>query len=186
MLLFDVWEGLELVLVHLRNLFFGQLFLFMCMYGDFEIFWGVLLGGSCPGSDLDLELREYSDLALSFLNALYQCPITVHSSFGRQSILRKSEKRLKVRFSNSKMVKIRHFPKLGHRPPGGARLDFFDWKVLGCRCFDVWEWLDCFVGHSETPSSVFMNLSMLSMAILTFLVETTGSEASGRSPGHFC
>ena len=84
------------------------------------------------------------------------------------------------------MVKICDSPKLGQRPPGGARMDFFDWKVLGCRCFDVWEWLGCFVGHSETPSSVFMNLSMLSMAILRFLVETTGSEASGRSSGHFC
>ena len=93
---------------------------------------------------------------------------------------------MKVRFSNSKMVKICHFPKLGQRPPGGARLDFFDWKVLGCRCFDVWEWLDCFFGHSDAPSPLFMRLSMLSMAILRFLVETTGSEASGRSSGHFC
>ena len=58
MLLFDVWEGLELVLVHLRNLFFGQLLLFMCMYADFEIIWGVHLGGSYFVSELDLELRE--------------------------------------------------------------------------------------------------------------------------------
>ena len=93
---------------------------------------------------------------------------------------------MKVRFSNSKMVQIWDFPKLGQSPPGGARLDFFDWKVLGCRCFDVWEWLDCFFGHSEAPSPLFMNLSMLSMAILRLLVETTGSEASGRSSGHFC
>ena len=71
MLLFDVWEGLELVLVHLRNLFFGQLLLFMCMHGDFEIFGGLLLGGSYSASELDLELREYSDLVLFFLNALY-------------------------------------------------------------------------------------------------------------------
>ena len=84
MLLFDVWEGLELVLVHLRNLFFGQLFLFMCMYGDFEIFWGVLLGGSYWEPDLDLELREYSDLALFFSNALISCTTTVHSSLIRQ------------------------------------------------------------------------------------------------------
>ena len=140
----------------------------------------VLLGGSCPGSDLDLELREYSDLALSFLNALYQCPITVHSSFGRQLFFEKSGTKLKVPFSNSKMVKIWDSPKLGQRPPGGARLDFFDWKVLGCRCFDVWEWLDCFFGHFEPPSPLLMRLSMLSMAILTFLVETTGPEASGR------
>ena len=80
MLLFDVWEGLELVLVHLRNLFFGQLLLFMCMYGDFEIFWGVLLGGSCAGTELDLELRESMGLALFCLNALISCPDTVHSS----------------------------------------------------------------------------------------------------------
>ena len=58
MLLFDVWEGLELVLVHLRNLFFGQLLLFMCMHGDFEIFGGLLLGGSYSPGELDLELRE--------------------------------------------------------------------------------------------------------------------------------
>ena len=84
MLLFDVWEGLELVLVHLRNVFFGQLLLFMCMHGDFEIFGGLLLGGSSPGAELDLELREYSDLALFFLNAPYQCPTIVHSSLLRQ------------------------------------------------------------------------------------------------------
>ena len=78
------------------------------------------------------------------------------------------------------MVKIPHFPKLGHRPPGGARLDFFDWKVPGCRCFDVYLVFGCFLVDSETPSSVFMNLSMLSMAILRFLVENTRSEASGR------
>ena len=118
MLLFDVWEGLELVLVHLRNLFFGQLFLFMCMYGDFEIFRGVLLGGSCPGSDLDLELREYSDLALSFLNALYQCPITVHSSSGCQIFFEKSWDKSKVRFSNSKNDQNPDFLKLGQRPLG--------------------------------------------------------------------
>ena len=58
MLLFDVWEGLELVLVHLRNLLFGQLLLFMCMHGDFEIFGGLLLGGSYLQAELDLELRE--------------------------------------------------------------------------------------------------------------------------------
>ena len=58
MLLFDVWEGLDLVLVHLRHLFFGQLLLFMCMHGDFEIFGGLLLGGSDGQGELDLELRE--------------------------------------------------------------------------------------------------------------------------------
>ena len=78
------------------------------------------------------------------------------------------------------MVKIWDLPKLGQSPPGGARLDFFDWKVLGCRCFDVYLVFGWFPVDSETPSSVFMNLSMLSMAILRFLVETTGSEASGR------
>ena len=81
MLLFDVREGLELVFVHLRNLFFGQLFLFMCMYGDFEIFWGVLLGGSYWEPELDLELREYSGLALFFLNALISCPNAMSKSF---------------------------------------------------------------------------------------------------------
>ena len=168
MLLFDVWECLDLVFVHLRNLFFGQLLLFMCMYGDFEVLGREHLEGSHSAAELDLELREYSDLALFFLNAPYQCPTIVHSSLVRQLIFEKSGTTLKVRFSNSKLVKICHFPKLGQSPPGGARLDFFDWKVLGCRCFDVWEWLDCFVGHSETPSSVFMNLSMLCMAILRF------------------
>ena len=58
MLLFDVWEGLELVLVHLRNLFFGQLLLFMCMHGDFEIFGGLLLGGSYEQGEMYMELRN--------------------------------------------------------------------------------------------------------------------------------
>ena len=77
MLLFDVWEGLELVLVHLRQLFSGQLFLFMCMYGDFEIFGGLLLGGSECASELDLELRESMGLALFCLNALISCTRTM-------------------------------------------------------------------------------------------------------------
>ena len=34
MALFDVWKGFELVSVHLRQLFFGHLSLFICMYGD--------------------------------------------------------------------------------------------------------------------------------------------------------
>ena len=157
----------------------------MCMHGDFEIWGRLLLAGSYSESELDLELREYSDLALFFLNAPYQCPTIVHSSLVRQLIFKKSGTTLKVRFSNSKLVKICHFPKLGQSPPGGARLDFFDWKVLGCRCFDVWEWLDCFVGHFEPPSPLFMRLSMLSMAILSFLVENTGSEASRSFPDHF-
>ena len=137
-------------------------------------------------AELDLELHKRLRLALFCLNGLLSSPEHLHSISGCQLIFEKSYRNYKVRFSNSKMVKIWDFPKLGQSPPGGARLDFFDWKVLGCRCFDVWEWLDCFVGHSETPSSVFMNLSMLSMAILRFLVETPGSEASGRSSGHFC
>ena len=37
-LLFDVWKGFELVFDHLRQLFFGHLSLFICMYGDFEFF----------------------------------------------------------------------------------------------------------------------------------------------------
>ena len=75
---------------------------------------------------------------------------------------------------------------MGQRLPGTSPTVSVHSKVVGCRCFDVWEWLDCFVGHFEPPSPLFMRLSMLSMAILTFLVETTGSEASGRSSGHFC
>ena len=80
MLLFDVWKGLEWVFVHLRHLFFGQVLLFMCMHGDFEIFGGLLLGGSSAGAELDLELRESMGLALFCLNALISCPDTVHSS----------------------------------------------------------------------------------------------------------
>ena len=80
MLLFDVWKGLEWVFVHLGNLFFGQVLLFMCMHGDFEIFGGLLLGGSSAGAELDLELRESMGLALFCLNALISCPDTVHSS----------------------------------------------------------------------------------------------------------
>ena len=52
----------------------------MCMYGDFEIFGGLLLGGSECGSELDLKLRESMGLALFCLNALISCPDTVHSS----------------------------------------------------------------------------------------------------------
>merc|ERR1711951_120600 len=63
-LLFDVWKGLELVFVHLRQLFFGHLSLFICMYGDFGVLRRGLLGGSLSVPELDLELREYSDLAL--------------------------------------------------------------------------------------------------------------------------
>ena len=37
-LLFDVWKSFELVFDHLRQLFFGHLSLFICMYGDFEFF----------------------------------------------------------------------------------------------------------------------------------------------------
>ena len=80
MLLFDVWEGLELVLVHLRHLFFGQLLLFMCMHGDFEIFLRELLAGSMVAAELDPELRESMGLALFCLIALCSCPDTVHSS----------------------------------------------------------------------------------------------------------
>ena len=81
MLLFDVWEGLELVLVHLRNLLFGQLLLFMCMHGDFEIFGGLLLGGSYLVAELDLKLRKYSDLILFCLNGLLSCPDKMAQSF---------------------------------------------------------------------------------------------------------
>ena len=80
MLLFDVWEGLELFFGHLRNLFFGQLLLFMCMYAILRLFGGVHLGGSYFGSELDLELRESMGVALFCLNALISCPDTVHSS----------------------------------------------------------------------------------------------------------
>ena len=80
MLLFDVWKCLDLVFVHLRNLSFGQVLLFMCMHGDFEIFGGLLLGGSSAAAELDLELRESMGLALFCLNALISCPDTVHSS----------------------------------------------------------------------------------------------------------
>ena len=38
MALFDVWKGFELVSVHLRQLFFGQVLFSMCMYGDIETF----------------------------------------------------------------------------------------------------------------------------------------------------
>ena len=63
-LLFDVWKGFELVFDHLRQLFFGHLSLFICMYVDFGVLRRGLLGGSLSVPELDLELREYSDLAL--------------------------------------------------------------------------------------------------------------------------
>ena len=54
----------------------------------------------------------------------------IHSSLLRQIILEKVGERLNVRFPHSKMAKIWDFPKLGQRPPGGSRLDFFVWKLL--------------------------------------------------------
>ena len=80
MALLDVWEGLELVLVHLRNLLFGQLLLFMCMHGDFEVLGREHLERINEQAELDLELRGSMGLALFCLNALISCPDTVHSS----------------------------------------------------------------------------------------------------------
>ena len=70
MALFDVWKGFQLVFVHLRQLFFGQVLIVRYMHGDFEIFGGLLLGGSYLVAELDLELRESMDLALFCLIAL--------------------------------------------------------------------------------------------------------------------
>ena len=39
--------------------FFGQLLLFMCMHGNFEIFGREHLDGSLVGAELDLELRNF-------------------------------------------------------------------------------------------------------------------------------
>ena len=81
-------------------------------------------------SELDLKLREYSDLALFFLNAPISCPNTMQKSFLRQIILNKSEKRLEVRFPLSNFVKILDFPRLGQTPPGPSGMDFFGWKTV--------------------------------------------------------
>ena len=76
------------------------------MYGDYEIFWGGLLGGSYAQAELYLELREYSDLTLFCLNGLLSCPDNLHSISERQSISEKVRKNLKVRFPHSKIAKI--------------------------------------------------------------------------------
>ena len=62
-------------------------------------------------------------------------------------------------FSNSQTVKhrptnlgkIRDFPKPGQTPLGGSPIDFFDWKLLGCRCFDVWTVFGWFHLDFDTP-----------------------------------
>ena len=66
-------------------------------------------------------------------------------------ILEKSWKKLKVRFPHSKMAKIWDFLTLGQTPPRETRLDFFGWKLLGCRCFDVWVVFGWFLLDFDTP-----------------------------------
>ena len=57
MLPFDVWRGLELIFVDLRQLFFGQQ-KFQRPNPLFSIFGQDLLDGISAVSDLDLKLRE--------------------------------------------------------------------------------------------------------------------------------
>ena len=89
MALFDVWKCFELVSLHLRQLFFGQLLIAMYMYGDNEDFLGLLLGGSYLLDELDLELRQHSDLILFCLNGLLSYPDKMAQSFSLQSFSEK-------------------------------------------------------------------------------------------------
>ena len=45
-------------------------------------------------------------------------------------------------------------------------MDFFGWKLLGCRCFDVWVVFGWFLLDFETPPPAFPASSMLFTAIL--------------------
>ena len=83
----------------------------------FEIF-REHLGGSYLVAELDLDLREYSDLILFCLNGLLSCPDKMAQSFFYSLIFEKSWDNSKVRFSNSKIDQNPDFLKSGQRPPG--------------------------------------------------------------------
>ena len=100
-------------------------------------------------------------------------------------ILKKAENILKIRFSHSNLVKILDFRKSIETPPWGSPMVFFGWKPLRCRCFDVYLAFGWFLLDFETPSSVLITFPVISMAILSFLVRNTGSEASRSFPDHF-
>ena len=123
-------EGFRVGFCSFETTFFWSPFIVYMYVWRFEIFGGGLLGGSMVVSELDLKLREYSDLALFFLNAPISCPNTMQKSFLRQIILNKSEKRLEVRFPLSIFVKILDFPRLGQTPPRPSGMDFFGWKTV--------------------------------------------------------
>ena len=59
------------------------------MYGDNEDFLGLLLGGSYLLDELDLELRQHSDLILFCLNGLLSYPDKMAQSFSFQSFSEK-------------------------------------------------------------------------------------------------
>ena len=48
-------------------------------------------------------------------------------------------------------------------------MDFFGWKLLGCRCFDVWVVFGWFHLDFETPPPAFPAFSLLCTAILVNL-----------------
>ena len=123
-------EGFRVGFCSFETTFFWSPFIVYMYVWRFEIFGGGLLGGSMVVSELDLKLREYSDLALFFLNAPISCPNTMQKSFLRQIILNKSEKRLEVRFPLSIFVKILDFPRLGQTPPRRSPMDFFGWETV--------------------------------------------------------
>ena len=160
-------------------------FIFYLYIGDFEILGVETLRREFSGGKFGTWVAWIFRLDSFLLKWCPNMPGDGARDFPPSIIFGKSWSKLKVRFSHSKLVKILDFPKLGQRLPGTSPTVSVHWKVVGCRCFDVWEWLDCFVGHFEPPSSLFMRLSMLSMAILSFLVENTGSEASRSFPDHF-
>ena len=66
--------------------------------------------------ELDLELREYSDLILFCLIALHSCAGRMAQSFFYSIIFEKSYRNSKVRFSNSKIDQNPDFLKLGQGP----------------------------------------------------------------------
>ena len=74
------WEWVLVVFCLFEATFFCICFFCKAYAWIFEIF-REHLGGSLGPSELDLELCEYSDLILFFLNALISCPIAMQKSF---------------------------------------------------------------------------------------------------------
>ena len=83
-------EGFRVGFCSFETTFFWSPFIVYMYVCRFEIFWRELLGRSYWEPELDLELREYSDLALFCLNALISCANKMAQAFLHQSFLKKS------------------------------------------------------------------------------------------------